>query len=64
MGLSGEIRPIGRVEPRIAEAEKLGFKEIFIAQSQKEALSIVPKEIKVRGVNKLEEVFRQVFGES
>lgn len=64
VGLSGEIRPISRLEPRIAEAEKLGFKEIFIAESQKDGLSIVPKEIKVRGVSKLEEVFRQVFGES
>ncbi|MEM6766486.1 MAG: DNA repair protein RadA [Bacteroidota bacterium] len=62
VGLSGEIRPISRVEPRVAEAEKLGFKEIFISESQREGLSIVPKEIKVRGVNKLEEVFRQVFG--
>ena len=30
IGLSGELRPVGRVEQRIAEAEKLGFKRMFI----------------------------------
>lgn len=30
VGLSGEIRAIGRIEQRIAEAEKLGFKRIFV----------------------------------
>ena len=30
VGLSGEIRPIGRIEQRILEAEKLGFQNIII----------------------------------
>ncbi|MEZ4776053.1 MAG: DNA repair protein RadA [Bacteroidia bacterium] len=61
VGLSGEIRAVSRVEPRIAEAEKLGFKKIYVTQSQATALSKKYKEIDVRGVSKLEEVFREVF---
>ena len=30
IGLSGEIRPINRIEQRISEAEKLGFKRALI----------------------------------
>ena len=32
VGLSGEIRPVGRIEQRIREAEKLGFEKIFISR--------------------------------
>ena len=31
VGLSGEIRPVGRIEARIAEAARLGYKEIYIS---------------------------------
>jgi DNA repair protein RadA/Sms len=32
IGLSGEIRPVNRVEQRIMEAQKLGYKKIFISK--------------------------------
>jgi DNA repair protein RadA/Sms len=32
IGLTGEIRPVQRIEQRIAEAEKIGFERIFISQ--------------------------------
>ncbi len=64
VGLSGEIRAVSRLEPRIAEAEKLGFKTIFVANSQANTLSRTFPNIEVRGVSKLEEVFRRVFSES
>ena len=35
VGLAGEIRPVNRIEQRIAEAEKLGFKRILIPEGQK-----------------------------
>lgn len=35
VGLSGEIRPVSRVEQRISEAEKLGFNQIFISEHNK-----------------------------
>ena len=31
IGLSGEVRPVGQIEKRIAEAEKLGFNKIFVS---------------------------------
>ena len=37
VGLSGEIRPVSQVERRIAEAEKLGFEEIYISSFNKES---------------------------
>lgn len=37
VGLSGEIRPVSQVERRIAEAEKLGFEQIYISLYNKES---------------------------
>ena len=37
VGLSGEIRPVSQVERRIAEAEKLGFEQIYISSFNKES---------------------------
>ena len=35
VGLSGEIRPVNRIDQRIREAEKLGFEKIIISNSGK-----------------------------
>ena len=35
VGLAGEIRPVNRIEQRIAEAQKLGFRRILIPADQK-----------------------------
>jgi DNA repair protein RadA/Sms len=35
VGLSGEIRPVNRVDQRIQEAEKLGFSTIFVSNTIK-----------------------------
>ncbi|RRO19713.1 DNA repair protein RadA [Flavobacteriaceae bacterium 14752] len=35
IGLAGEVRPVPRLEQRIAEADKLGFEKMFIAQNTK-----------------------------
>ena len=35
IGLSGEVRPVSRIEQRIAEAEKLGYKQIIISKYNK-----------------------------
>ena len=60
VGLSGEIRPVNRVEQRIQEAEKLGFETIFISKYNK--LSVKFPGIKVVLVSKIEEVVEQLFG--
>lgn len=61
VGLSGEIRPIGRLEPRLVEAHRLGFTDMYVAQSQAKALGKGFPGLTVHGVSRLEEVFRAVF---
>jgi len=62
VGLTGEIRPVNRVEKRIAEAEKLGFKQILISRYNLKGLKTDKWAIKVTGVGKVEEVFGILFG--
>ncbi len=54
VGLSGEIRPVQRVEQRIMEAEKLGFEAIFIAKHNK--FSLNTSKIKVHLLSKIEDL--------
>lgn len=60
VGLSGEIRPVNRVEQRIQEAEKLGFSTIFISKYNKIALKNTLIDVKM--VAKIEDVVEQLFG--
>lgn len=62
VGLSGEIRPVNRVDQRIAEAQKLGFEHIFISKYNKKGLDINSYSIKITLVGKIEEVFNLLFG--
>ena len=54
VGLSGEIRPIQRVEQRILEAEKLGFSTIFVSKYNK--ISLKNPNIKIQMVSKIEDL--------
>lgn len=60
IGLSGEIRPVNRIEQRISEAEKLGFKKIIIPEFK----HIDPSkfEIEIIFAKKVEEAFKNLFG--
>ena len=60
VGLSGEIRPVNRIEQRIFEAEKLGFERIVISKYCK---GIDPKRFKIELVQcgKIEEVVKALF---
>lgn len=60
VGLSGEIRPINRVDQRIQEAEKLGFSEILVSKYNK--ISYHGTGIKVIVVTKIEDVVEHLFG--
>ena len=62
VGLSGEIRPVNRIEQRIAEAEKLGFKQIVVPKSNTKRLDLSRYSIEVKPVAKVEEAFRLIFG--
>ena len=60
VGLSGEIRPVNRVDQRIQEAEKLGFSTIFVSKYNK--ISLKNTIIKIRLVSKIEDVASELFG--
>ena len=62
VGLSGEIRPVNRIEQRISEAEKLGFKSILIPRHNLQGLDASKVKIELVGVRKVEEAFRFLFG--
>ena len=59
IGLSGEIRAVNRIEQRIAEAEKLGYKQIVISKYNN--LNSKDFKIKISKFGKIEEVFRLLF---
>ena len=61
VGLGGEIRAVNRVENRISEAEKLGFKEIYISKYNKKGLDTSKFTLKIHAVAKLEEAFERLF---
>jgi DNA repair protein RadA/Sms len=62
VGLSGEIRPVSRIDQRISEAEKLGFEQIFISKYNKKGLDPKKYNIKITMVGKIEEAFGLLFG--
>jgi len=62
VGLSGEIRPVNRIEQRIFEAEKLGFNKILIPQNNLKGFDMKNSSIKIISVRKVEDAFRELFG--
>lgn len=54
IGLSGEVRPVQRIEQRILEAEKLGFSKIFVSKYNK--ISLKKSQIKIELISKIEDV--------
>ncbi len=62
VGLSGEIRPVNRIEQRILEAEKLGFTRILIPHNNLKGFDTSRCQIQIVQARKVEEAFRQLFG--
>jgi DNA repair protein RadA/Sms len=68
LGLSGEIRAVNRIEQRIAEAQKLGFEQIFISKynmptgGKGKKLDLSRYSIEVKPVGRIEEAFGLLFG--
>ena len=60
VGLSGEIRPVNRIEQRIFEAEKLGYSRIIIPDNNLKGFTSKVS-IKIETVRKVEEAFRLLF---
>jgi DNA repair protein RadA/Sms len=62
VGLSGEVRPINRIEQRVAEAEKLGFTHMIIPQYNLKGFNHSKYNIELHPVKKVEEALRALFG--
>lgn len=62
IGLSGEVRPVNRIDQRILEAEKLGFEKIFISKYNQKGLDISSYKTEVVLVSRVDQVFSLLFG--
>ena len=62
VGLSGEIRAVSRIEQRIAEAGKLGFRRIFVPLGNKKGYTRKNDAIEVCFVSKIADLCRSLFG--
>ncbi|MBQ7514146.1 MAG: DNA repair protein RadA [Prevotella sp.] len=62
VGLSGEVRPVARIEQRISEAEKLGFHHIIVPKYNLSGLNRKKFNIELVPVRKVEEALRALFG--
>lgn len=62
VGLSGEVRPVARIEQRVAEAERLGFQHIIIPRLNLQSLDKKRAKIEIHPVRKVEEALRVLFG--
>jgi DNA repair protein RadA/Sms len=63
VGLSGEIRAVNRIEQRIQEADRLGFRSIYISKYNTKGLDFDRYKIKVKTIGKLEELYQDLFEE-
>lgn len=61
VGLSGEIRPVTRIEQRLMEAEKLGMTTIIIPRGNLKGVDTSRFKIRVTEVSKVEEAFKALF---
>lgn len=61
VGLSGEIRSVNRIDQRIQEADRLGFKQIFISKYNTKGLESKRYQIEIKTIAKIEELYRALF---
>jgi len=61
IGLGGEIRAVSRIENRIAEAQKLGFEEIYISSYFKKGVALSKYSIQIKTFSKLNAVVNSLF---
>jgi DNA repair protein RadA/Sms len=61
VGLSGEIRPVNRIDQRISEAEKLGFEKIIISKYNRKNTEKYAGNIEIVTAGQVEEIYRMLF---
>ena len=62
IGLSGEVRAVTRIEARIAEADKLGFKKIYVSKYNVKGLDTKRFNIEVVPVATVYDLATELFG--
>ena len=62
VGLSGEIRPVNRLEQRISEAEKMGFKDMILSSYSEKGMDFNKYKIKLNFVSKVQQLPKMLFG--
>ena len=62
VGLTGEIRPVTRIEQRISEAAKLGMTDMLVPVGNLKGVDTENAGIRLHEVGKVEDAFRAVFG--
>ena len=62
VGLSGEIRPVARLEQRIAEAEKLGFRRMLVPAQGLKGINQKDLKLELVPVRRVAEAVRELFG--
>ena len=61
VGLSGEVRSVSRIEQRMLEAERIGFRAMILPESNLAGLDTSSRKIRLVGVKTVEEAFRKLF---
>ena len=62
VGLTGEIRPVTRLETRISEAQKLGFTDMMIPKGNLRGIDTAALSIRLHQVDRVADAFRELFG--
>ncbi len=62
VGLSGEIRPVSRIDQRIAEAEKLGFERMLVPAQGLKGIDTSRLKLKLIPIARVAEAVRELFG--
>src|SRR5690606_13925500 len=63
IGLSGEVRPVSRIEQRIQEAGRLGFKRMYLSAAHRKGISSVPKGPQLVFIDQLRDMFESYWAE-
>ena len=62
VGLSGEIRPVNRIEQRLGEADKLGMKRILMPAFNRKRIDPARFKLEIVEVNKVQDLPKYLFG--
>ncbi len=62
ISLSGEIRPVSRLEQRLSEAEKLGFKRMIVSHYSKKGIDFDRYKLEITFVSKVQQIPKILFG--